>query len=122
MHIQSPPSILLYGHDLALLETRRLVLLRTGCSVWTASNLAAMEKTCASLPITLLVLCHTLSQQECERALELARRHRRELKSMVVTAGTYSPACSTEEMALDLFAGPAMLVATVRGLLESRQE
>jgi|GEM_PF-2713372 len=63
------PSILLFGHDRILLETRTLVLERGGCNVSVTSDLQdAIGRIDAEL-VDLLILCHTLSPEECAAIL-----------------------------------------------------
>jgi len=74
----SPMSfcILVYGSDQLLLNTRTMVLEKAGYAVLTAIEASDVERIILSQKISLLVLCHTLSSEKCEAALELAESRR----------------------------------------------
>jgi len=61
-------SIVLFGHDARLLETRKWALHSLGYRVLTAMHLAELDRIPNSPPVDLLVLCHTLSAKECAHA------------------------------------------------------
>ena len=113
-----PQSILLYGWDERLLETRRLVLERAGFQVWTVKSLADAEKLIAAHPPALLLLCHSLSVRDCEKALEMAHLLLPTMKCLVLTAGT--PVCKLSEgdEVYSAFEGPGNLVAMIERLLK----
>ncbi len=70
----SEPCILLYGNDDYLLETRQLVLERVGF-IRTVSSFLALHEIISTRNIDILILCHSLSREECEHALAVAHVH-----------------------------------------------
>jgi hypothetical protein len=65
-------SIVLFGRDTHLLETRQLVLQTRGYRVLTSQNLAELDRIPRSPEIALIVLCHTLSAKERTEAVARA--------------------------------------------------
>ena len=86
--MDSPPSILIYGRDDDLLETRRLVLQQAGFQAWTVTNLADAEKITIMRPGGLLILCHSLSIEECEKALAMAHSRQAGMRNLVLMGTT----------------------------------
>jgi DNA-binding NtrC family response regulator len=107
------PSILIYGRDPSLLDTRRWVLERAGYRVLTAQNLAETEHSVATEPISLFLLCHSLSPQDCEVAFARADKIQPEMKRLLITANTPVCAHRDQDRLLSAFDGPKALVATV---------
>jgi hypothetical protein len=64
----APPAILIYGHDTMLLETRRMVLENDGFHTWTAENSMDVAEAITSDRIEVLILCHSLTFEECQQA------------------------------------------------------
>lgn len=62
-------SVLIYGHDARLLESRKWVLQSCGYRALSVPTLAALSRVPLTPPINLLVLCYTLSPRECESAI-----------------------------------------------------
>ncbi len=115
--MDSPPSILIYGRDHDLLETRRLVLQKAGFQAWTVTNLADVEKITITQPSDLLILCHSLSREECQYALAMSHLRQPGMKNLVM-AGT-TPVCKLgqDDELVSSFDGPRALIATVNRLL-----
>lgn len=109
-------TILVYGNDVALLESRAKVLERTGMIVLRLSQKTALEGALLSEPMALLVLCHTLAADEHERALQLATSIRPAMKRLLMT----TPKTDKPRQQADLIsssAGPQALVELVNSLL-----
>ena len=66
-------SVLIYGHDARLLESRKWVLQGCGYRALSVRNVAAFNQVPLTPPIHLLVLCSTLSPAECESAIAHAK-------------------------------------------------
>jgi hypothetical protein len=71
--MSSQISVLLYGRDRQLSETRQLILQRAGYGVWVATDLAQMDALSDVDGIDLVILCHSLTLEECGRALAFGR-------------------------------------------------
>ena len=66
-------SVLIYGHDARLLESRKWVLQSCGYRALSIRNVAALNQVPLTPPIDLLVLCYTLSPTECESVIAHAK-------------------------------------------------
>jgi DNA-binding response OmpR family regulator len=111
-------SILIYGRDPVLLETRRLILELSGYSVTIASDLAVVQRTIESQRIDLLLLCHSLSMEECGRAIALSASNP-SMKNLVLIAGKTSCHSRIASQVFDSMEGPARLVSAVKALADS---
>ena len=111
------PSILVYGTDAVLLDTRRWVLEKAGYRVLTAQTLLEAERIAAVEPISIFLLCHSLPTEDCQKAVAAANTIRPEMKLLLMTANT--PPCSQghDEQVLSAFDGPQALIAAVQELL-----
>ena len=115
-----PPAstILIYGHDRTLLDTRRWVLEKAGFQVFTVGKMENAAKIVADERIDLLLLCHTLTAEERRAALVAATAHRPGTKRLVMM--TTSQEVGLEEIegeSVHIFAGAAALIAATRKLL-----
>ena len=66
-------SILLFGHDAALLQTRRLILERSGFQVWSTWDLPGVETVISTQNIDLFILCHTVSLEDRAKAAVIVK-------------------------------------------------
>ena len=66
-------SVLIYGHDARLLESRKWVLQGCGYRALSVRNVSALNQVPLTPPIDLLVLCHGVPPEECESAIANAR-------------------------------------------------
>jgi hypothetical protein len=114
----SSPSILIYGHDPHLLETRRWILERVGYWTWSASDTCEVARIIANHRVDLLIPCHSLSTEECERALSLVRTREPRSQSLILTSVRAGP-CSADlnYKILDTRDGPAKFLAEVTRLI-----
>ena len=114
-------SIVMYGRDARLLETRAWVLENAGHRVRTVSSLDALERMLPTEQTNLLVLCHTLSMEDCGRAIALTHPWPR-TKSLILTAGAKGCHAQIMGAALDTMDGPAQLVSTVGKLVHPESQ
>ncbi len=83
-------------------------------------NLAEIDHNTSQSSLDLLILCYTLSMEECGRALASAHSQRATIRSLVLVAG--ASGCSSMELAdrvFDALDGPAKLVSTVGQLVST---
>ena len=66
-----PISILLFGRNTRLLESRKMVLQSVGYRVYVASDLSTASRMLGNVEIDLLILCHSLPMEDRGRALAL---------------------------------------------------
>jgi DNA-binding NtrC family response regulator len=110
-------SILIYGRDAALLETRRLLLESAGFTVATALELAAITQLLSGPAFDLSLLCHTLSHDERETLMSVAQRVRPEMKFIVMSAPGVAQGDSGRHSVVDVFDGPEKLVNKVKSMV-----
>jgi hypothetical protein len=114
MHISA--CILLYGLDPVLLDTRRMMLERTGHRVFSATNLAEVEQISLTQPIQLFIVCHSVSREACETVLAAVQEL---CPTMLLLVLTKAPCDWPDEReVLSIYDGPAAFVATVARLLD----
>ena len=107
------PSILVYGRDPRLLETRRWVLEKAGYRVFIAQTLTGAEDIATTEPISLLVLCHSLTVVDCQNALAAFDKVKPDMKRLLITANTPLCAHGPQDRVLSAFDGPTGLLAAV---------
>jgi len=112
-----PASILVYGRNAELLETRRWVLERTGMKVTTTTDLDEMEDMLVNEVIDLFILCHTLSPEEGDICLMKVHALRPAMKKLVLTANTPLGSLGPLEARVSAFDGPKTLMSEVERLL-----
>jgi len=81
-----PISILLFGRNTRLLETRKRGLSSVGYRVYIAPDLSAVSHMIREKEVDLLILCHSLPMEDRGRALSFTYR-RPMMRSLVLTAG-----------------------------------
>ena len=109
-------SILVYGSDKLLLDTRTMVLENAGFRVFSATESEDAETIIETQGIALIVLCHSLSPQRCEAALRFANALQPAVKTLVLTAGAGTCPEKVPTAVLSAFDGPGELVETVQRL------
>ena len=122
--MSDPAPILVYGSDLSLLETRRMVLKTPGGEVYTATKPAEAEQILLHAKPNLLVLCYTLSSEDRRSILDFARGIHPAMTILVLEADRPAGAETAQET-FNIFSGPDALKKKVRELLAagtSRQQ
>lgn len=82
--------LLLYGIDIKLLDTRRMVLQSSGYQVSAITDPFSLEPYLASTPFDLLILCHTVQTDDCRRIASMARLRWPGICTLVLTRGASS--------------------------------
>ncbi len=110
------PHILIFGHDLSLLETRGWMLAKAGFSVERAASLPELERLLPKYRPELIVLCHSLSAEECMQAEQMAQKGRSSPQILLlhpsVTSQQQHAATSLQKISSD----PLHLITTVQRL------
>lgn len=115
-------SILMYGRDERLLETRQWVLQSRGYRVVTIvypSDFAAIPLT---PPIKLLLLCHSLSPEECDNAIALASARWDGIQSLALVADSTRAPSGILGQLLHTMEGPEKLISVVGELVGTSTE
>jgi DNA-binding NtrC family response regulator len=84
-----PKSILLVSMDLMVLQTRKLML-GAYFDVQAAGRVVEAKTLLREQDFDLVVLCYTLSQDDCQRIVESAQQHCPRAKILVLTAAGYA--------------------------------
>jgi hypothetical protein len=106
-------SSVMCGHDQHLLATRQWVLQSRGYRVLTVAHPSKFASIPQNPPIKLLILCHSLSPEECDGATALATARWPEIQSLVLDSdGTRIPAGLLGQL-LHTLEGPAKLISVV---------
>jgi hypothetical protein len=108
-----PVCVLLFGNDAHLLESRRMVLECAGCKVYVATRLLTLNLILADKPIDLLILCHSLSTEECERVKSVVQGHSPKVKVLTLTAGDFPPCIASGDRMVSTGGGPKALLNAV---------
>ncbi|HEY1578297.1 MAG TPA: hypothetical protein VGF82_14610 [Terracidiphilus sp.] len=105
------PRVLCVGRDPRLLETRQLVLAKRYETV-TVGSIEEMRALPIEEEFDVVVLCHSLSFEECDLSSELARGRWRHAKivALSIQQGDCSVAADQTVRALD---GPRFLLRTI---------
>ena len=113
----SPISILIYGRDSRLLETRKWVLESCGYRALTVMHLADIDRIPPSPPVSLLVLCQTLSVKERAAALAHATSRWPDIKKLALIQNGSRKSTAILRQVRHTLDGAARLVDTVRELV-----
>ncbi len=114
-----PPFIVVYGHDQSLLDTRTWVLQGAGYQVAQASHLSELQQVAGERAVALVVLCHTLTQQECDDTRASLCGQRSGIKRLLITANRPLSAQALDEPAISAFDGPRALIDMVGKVLSA---
>ena len=109
-------TILIYGVDPLLLETRRLLLSRQAFDVVVTHDAQQFETKLRELEPSVSVYCSSLDQQELERVVPLAERLRPSMKNLVVETLSYNANSARADMRVDGLRGPQAFLAAVEDL------
>jgi hypothetical protein len=105
-----PACVLLFGKDAHLQESRRLVLESIGCKVYVGTRLLALNQILANFPIDFLILCHTLSEEECEQVKSIIQSRWPTVKVVVLAANTFDQCSESGDRVVSTGDGPKALV------------
>lgn len=110
-------SVLMYGHDAHLLESRKWVLESRGYRVHTIQRLTELNHIPASHPVSLIVLCHTLTFDESDEAVTRASGRWPGLKRLHLVADNSRYPSQVLGQVMHTLDGPARLIRMVTELV-----
>ena len=110
-------SILLFGGDARLVETRGWVFEKAGCRTNATLELSDVDRIASEEQIDLFVLCDSLIPRTRHQALELIDSKWPSAKRLVLTQGDASYEFSSIENTFPAIEGPRKLVATIHNLM-----
>lgn len=111
--------IVVYGHDQSLLDTRSWVLQGAGYRVLQVSQNSELEQASNAPSVALLLLCHTLTQEECEGTRAFLDR-RSGIKRLLITANRPLSPQTMSDPVVSAFDGPGALIDMVDKVLAAK--
>lgn len=108
--------VLIFGHDLTLLNTRKLILKRAGFEAGISEVCDEVETLLAASPVDLLIICHTADTEERSKILSIARTGRNPA-ILFLSADSQSPATAEDDEVFSTLDGPYDFLRTVCRLL-----
>ncbi len=113
----TPASVLVFGRDYQLVHTRSLILEKAGFRVRTASSLPEIQQLLSEPTMDLMLLCHSLSPQECNEALLLTHQRWPHIQTIALVSGSSDCGSKYTDAVMEAIEGPAKLINTVRSHL-----
>jgi len=110
-------SVLMYGHDASLLDSRKWVLESRGYRVHTIQRLSQLNHIPATSPVSLLVLCHTLTSQDAVDASTRASARWPGLKQLQLVADSSRYPSQVLGQVMHTLDGPGRLIHKVSELV-----
>ena len=110
------PKIVIFSHDVRLAETRGWVLQKAGFRVVQARDLAGAGESLAAEGAELVILCHTLTPEDQQRALTSIHKLRPQARTLVMVGESPSFEEDPHVAILSAFAGPKALIDATRKL------
>ena len=111
--MSAPASVLVFGRDHQLVHTRCLILQRAGYRVWTASSLDEINGLLPQPAMDVMLLCHTLSTEECNKALEVTHERWPQIQTIALVSGSSGCASEPTDAVMNASDGPAKLIKAV---------
>jgi len=116
-HMDGQKRILLVSRDLTVLQTRKLML-GAYFDVCAAGRVLEAKRFMAEHPFDLIVLCYTLTDDDCDKILEGARTHCPNAKFLMLTVTGFAAApLPVQSYQLPAEEGPFILVKKSAELL-----
>jgi hypothetical protein len=113
----SAPCVLIFGHDTGLLVTRQLLLEREGCLVHVVRWVKEFRACVLGQAFELILLCQSLSPDECESASKFAREYAPTTRLLLMFTRVGKCIPEHADVLLDSLAGPKVFVETARRML-----
>jgi DNA-binding NtrC family response regulator len=116
--IRQNAAILMLGADSRLLEMRRRILEGHGFKVSAVERAAEAKKLMMQGPIDLFIFCYTLTNDECNEAVEAAKTIQPQTKILSLEAGQWTCAEETADAVVSMLDGPRKLLNVVDQMTE----
>jgi DNA-binding response OmpR family regulator len=112
-----PSRILIYGNDSLLLMTRRLILEKEGYRAFTTLELSDAIQLIMTQQLDVLVLCQSLTVEECDDVLGTVREVAPTLKIIIIGHDGSVRPNKEQEQTLQPLQGPGSLLAAVHKMV-----
>lgn len=109
--------MLLFGHQSGLLSSRKGLLRTIGCDCLVVSTLLACREAMRSGGFQLIVLCQTVSGDECRAALDCAAESCPATPLLIMFGRHANCRPEREYVLLDATAGPDAFIRTAQSML-----
>ena len=116
MVLRRRPRLLCYGHDGMLLYTRKLIL-EAEFSVERCEDLAGLSKLLSRGPVDLVLVCHSVPQEECEEVIEKVRAESPAAKVLVLREALGGACSAHSDGTMNNLEGPPALLHEIHALL-----
>jgi DNA-binding response OmpR family regulator len=113
----TPASVLVFGRDHQLVHTRSLILEKAGFHVRTAASLPDIQQLLSQPSMDVMLLCHSLSRQECDEALIMTQERWPLIQTIALVSGSSDCGSSSADAVMEASDGPAKLISAVRSHL-----
>jgi len=110
----APASVLVFGRDYQLVHTRSLILEKAGFHVRTASSLPDIHQLLSEPSMDIMLLCHSLSNQECNEALSITHERWPRIQTIALISGSSGCGSDSADVVMESTEGPAKLISAVR--------
>lgn len=114
-----PPSILMFGQDARLVETRHWVLEQSGFRLRSVLRLPELAEAALHQPFELFILCDSLTADTRTQAVDLIRTEWPAAKLLVLVSTASHEDLEAPAILFTAMDGPYKLVATIKTLLAS---
>ncbi len=114
MPMLTPASVLVFGRDYQLVHTRGLILEKAGFQVRTASSLPDIQQLLSEPYMDVMLLCHSLSSQECDEALAITHQRWLQIQTIALVSGSSDCGSESADTVMEATDGPAKLISAVR--------
>lgn len=111
------PRLLCYGHDELLLYTREKIL-EQEFSVETCTQFSELSAILSRGPVEIVVLCHSVPDEECHEVLHCVREYCPGVKVLVLYETAPETCTEDSDKMMECLAGPVTLLNDVRALME----
>jgi DNA-binding response OmpR family regulator len=115
-----PPSVFLLGHDAQLVQARRSLLEDNGFEVYTATHSPALYRALESHRVDLLILCQSLTAEECDRAVSLVTECQPKVEVLALVAATTDSTDEVADVETNSETGLKSLVGAIGAYLKER--
>jgi DNA-binding NtrC family response regulator len=110
-------TILVYGHDPTLLETRRLILEKAGFTVYNTTEFDEFRLLACTHEFDLIILGSSVPSDEVDRILPVIHQCIPFTRVLVITNGDPVPPLSRNDEAFRALEGPKSLISKVNEML-----
>ena len=115
--VEASCTILLFGQDAGLVQTRKWILESEGYQTCIVPDFASFQQTALSQPVDLFLLCDSLSPEARTAALTLIHDRWPHAKLLVLASTRSATALHTVEPIFLSMEGPDKFVKTIRILM-----